>query len=79
MPMNDYRMNQYNSYPIIIDVPCEETTSLLAKVLGITGGRFLITCLRRSHRARLGNVRGIHRRHRAGLRPSISPARPIPP
>jgi FtsH-binding integral membrane protein len=43
MPMNDYRMNQYNSYPNVIDVPREETTSLLAKVLGITAVGFLIT------------------------------------
>jgi len=43
MPMNDYRMNQYNSYPTIIDAPREETTSLLAKVLGITAVGFLIT------------------------------------
>jgi modulator of FtsH protease len=41
--MNDYRMNQYNSYPNVIDVPREETTSLLAKVLGITAVGFLIT------------------------------------
>jgi modulator of FtsH protease len=41
--MNDYRMNQYNSYPTVIDVPREETTSLLAKVLGITAVGFLIT------------------------------------
>jgi len=43
MPMNDYRVNQYNSYPTIIDAPREETTSLLAKVLGITAVGFLIT------------------------------------
>jgi modulator of FtsH protease len=41
--MNDYRMNQYNSYPTIIDAPREETTSLLAKVLGLTAVGFLIT------------------------------------
>jgi modulator of FtsH protease len=43
MPMNDYRMSEYRSYPTIIDVPREETTSLLAKVLGITAVGFLIT------------------------------------
>ena len=43
MPMNDYRMNQYNSYPTVIDAPREETTSLLAKVLGLTAVGFLIT------------------------------------
>lgn len=41
--MNDYRMNSYNSYPAIIDAPREETSSLLAKVLGITALGFLIT------------------------------------
>lgn len=41
MPMNDYRLN--NSYPTIIDVPRDETSSLLAKVLGITALGFLIT------------------------------------
>lgn len=40
MPMNDYQMN---SYPTIIDAPREETSSLLAKVLGITALGFLIT------------------------------------
>jgi modulator of FtsH protease len=43
--MNDYRMNEYRSYPGIIDVPREETTSLLAKVLGITAVGFLITSI----------------------------------
>jgi len=43
MPMNDYRMSEYRSYPTIIDAPREETTSLLAKVLGITALGFLIT------------------------------------
>jgi modulator of FtsH protease len=32
-----------NSYPTIIDVPREETASLLAKVLGLTATGFLIT------------------------------------
>jgi modulator of FtsH protease len=41
--MNDYRMNEYRSYPTIIDAPREETTSLLAKVLGITAAGFLVT------------------------------------
>lgn len=41
MAMNDYRMS--SSYPTIIDVPREETTSLLAKVLGITAVGFLVT------------------------------------
>jgi FtsH-binding integral membrane protein len=41
MPMNDYRLS--SSYPTIIDVPREETSSLLAKVLGITALGFLIT------------------------------------
>jgi modulator of FtsH protease len=43
--MNDYRMNSYNSYPTIIDAPREETTSLLAKVLGITSLGFFITAI----------------------------------
>jgi modulator of FtsH protease len=43
MAMNDYRMNEYRSYPTIIDAPREETTSLLAKVLGITAVGFIIT------------------------------------
>jgi FtsH-binding integral membrane protein len=41
-PMNDYRMN---AYPTIIDVPREETASLLAKVLAITAFGFLVTAL----------------------------------
>jgi FtsH-binding integral membrane protein len=40
--MNDYRMN---AYPNVIDVPREQTASLLAKVLGITSLGFLITAL----------------------------------
>jgi modulator of FtsH protease len=43
--MNDYRMNEYRSYPNIIDAPREETTSLLAKVLGITSLGFFITSI----------------------------------
>jgi modulator of FtsH protease len=43
--MNDYRMNQYNNYSTVIDAPREETTSLLAKVLGITAVGFFITAL----------------------------------
>jgi len=42
MPMNDYRMN---TYPGIIDVPREETASLLSKVLAITSLGFLITAI----------------------------------
>jgi modulator of FtsH protease len=38
--MNTFRTN---SYPTIIDVPREETASLLSKVLGITSLGFLIT------------------------------------
>jgi len=38
--MNDYRMN---AYPTTIDVPREETASLLSKVLAITSFGFLIT------------------------------------
>src|SRR6202044_3840622 len=34
-----------NSFPTIIDVPREQTASLLAKVLGITSFGFLITAL----------------------------------
>ena len=33
----------FNSFPTIIDVPREQTASLLAKVLGITSLGFLIT------------------------------------
>ncbi|MGH9597446.1 MAG: hypothetical protein ACRD3K_11670, partial [Edaphobacter sp.] len=40
--MNENRLD-INSYPTIIDVPREETASLLAKVLGITSLGFLIT------------------------------------
>ncbi|WP_051978363.1 Bax inhibitor-1/YccA family protein [Edaphobacter aggregans] len=45
MALNDYRMNSYNSYPTTIDVPREETSSLLAKVLGITSLGFFITSI----------------------------------
>ena len=41
MEMNDYRTNNYG----IIDVPREETSSLLAKVLGITSLGFFITAI----------------------------------
>jgi FtsH-binding integral membrane protein len=41
--MNDYNLS--NSYPTIIDAPREETSSLLAKVLGITAVGFLITAV----------------------------------
>ena len=40
--MNDYRMN---AYPGIVDMPREETASLLAKVLAITSFGFLVTAL----------------------------------
>jgi modulator of FtsH protease len=42
--MAENRMDM-SSYPTIIDVPREETASLLAKVLGITSLGFLITSL----------------------------------
>src|SRR5690348_11548619 len=42
MPMNDYRTN---TFPGLIDIPREETSSLLAKVLGITAFGFLITSI----------------------------------
>jgi FtsH-binding integral membrane protein len=42
MAMNDYRMNPY---PATIDVPREGTSSLLAKVLGITSLGFFITAI----------------------------------
>ena len=42
MALNDYRTN---SYPGIIDVPREETSSLLAKVLAITSFGFFITAI----------------------------------
>lgn len=45
MPMNDYRMNDFRSYPTTLDAPREETTSLLAKVLGITSLGFFITAI----------------------------------
>ena len=41
--MNSY--NNMNAFPTIIDVPREETSSLLAKVLAITSLGFLITAL----------------------------------
>lgn len=41
--MNNYNLS--NSYPTIIDAPREETSSLLAKVLGITSVGFLITAV----------------------------------
>jgi modulator of FtsH protease len=43
--MNDYRMDQYRGYSTVIDAPREETTSLLAKVLGITAVGFFITSI----------------------------------
>ena len=43
--MNTYRTNSYPTIPTTIDVPREETASLLAKVLGITSLGFLITAL----------------------------------
>jgi FtsH-binding integral membrane protein len=43
MAFNDYRANDFRSFPTIIDAPREETSSLLAKVLGITAIGFLIT------------------------------------
>ena len=42
MALNDYRTN---TYPGIIDVPREETASLLAKVLAITSFGFFVTAL----------------------------------
>ena len=42
MAMNDYQMN---SYPTTIEGAREETSSLLAKVLGITSLGFLITAI----------------------------------
>jgi FtsH-binding integral membrane protein len=42
MALNDYRTN---TYPGIIDMPREETSSLLAKVLGITSLGFFITAI----------------------------------
>ena len=41
--MNSY--NNMNAFPTIIDIPREETSSLLAKVLAITSLGFLITAL----------------------------------
>lgn len=43
--MNTFRTNPYPSRPTIIDIPREETASLLSKVLGITSLGFLITAL----------------------------------
>src|ERR1700712_988949 len=40
--MADYRMN---AYPGIVDMPREETASLLSKVLAITSFGFLVTAL----------------------------------
>jgi modulator of FtsH protease len=42
--MTENRLD-FNSYPTIIDVPREQTASLLAKVLGITSLGFLITAV----------------------------------
>src|SRR3954453_19935673 len=42
MAFNDYRTN---AFPTTIDVPREETSSLLAKVLGITSLGFFITAI----------------------------------
>jgi modulator of FtsH protease len=42
MAMNDYQMNNYTG---VIDVPREETASLLSKVLGITSLGFFITAI----------------------------------
>ncbi len=42
--MNTYRTNS-NPYSTVIDIPREETASLLSKVLGITSLGFLITAL----------------------------------
>ena len=44
MPMNDYNLSN-NRYYNTIDVPREETASLLAKVLGITSLGFFITSI----------------------------------
>ena len=41
--MNTFRANSYPNRPTIIDIPREETASLLSKVLGITSLGFLIT------------------------------------
>ena len=43
MAFNNSSSNDFRSFPTIIDVPREETSSLLAKVLGITAVGFLIT------------------------------------
>ena len=45
--MNTFRTNPYstNQYPTTIDIPREDTASLLSKVLGITALGFLITAL----------------------------------
>src|SRR5260370_37902506 len=42
IPMPENRLD-FNSFPTTIDVPREQTASLLAKVLGITSLGFLIT------------------------------------
>ena len=52
-----------NSFPTIIDVPREETASLLAKVLGITSLGFLITAIGVATAPPWGTFRS-HRRHR---------------
>src|SRR5271163_132514 len=43
--MADYRDYRMNAYPGIVDMPREETASLLAKVLAITSFGFLVTAL----------------------------------
>jgi len=56
MAMNDYRTN---TYPNIIDVPREETSSLLAKVLAITSLGFFITALGVATSPAWGSLPGI--------------------
>jgi len=56
MAMNDYRTN---TYPDIIDVPREETSSLLAKVLAITSLGFFITALGVATAPAWGSLPGI--------------------
>ena len=56
MAMNDYRTN---TYPNIIDVPREETSSLLAKVLAITSLGFFITALGVATAPAWGSLPGI--------------------
>ncbi len=43
--MNFYDNSRNNSFPTIIDVPREQTASLLSKVLGITALGFLVTSI----------------------------------